>query len=383
LRFLISDIVYALTIDDKTSRKKEQDFDQEMSLLIFYLLIALFFSFLCSLLESMLLSVTHSYAIALKKKSPRTGRRLDRLKRDIDRPLAAILSLNTIAHTVGAVGVGAEAAKLFGSASVGIASAILTLVILVFSEIIPKTLGALYCRQLAPVGTFMIHWLTWGLYPLVLLSQKITQLLVGRSKSALVSRDEFRALADLGVQEGAVLESESRILKNVMRFSSLRARDIMTPRSVLFTLPEEMSIGDILAKRVKLRFSRIPLHPREGEGIGFYVLKNEVLLAAGHKEREKTLLQLGRKLLVVPETVSLPRLFEKFLNRRDVIALTVDEHGSVSGVVTMEDILETIIGIEIVDETDETVDLQRLARQRWEKRARALGLIPDSKDASS
>jgi CBS domain containing-hemolysin-like protein len=144
-----------------------------------------------------------------------------------------------------------------------------------------------------------------------------------------------------------------------------------------------MSIGDILAKRVKLRFSRIPLHPREGEGIGFYVLKNEVLLAAGHKEREKTLLQLGRKLLVVPETVSLPRLFEKFLDRRDVIALTVDEHGSVSGVVTMEDILETIIGIEIVDETDETVDLQRLARQRWEKRARALGLIPDSKDASS
>jgi len=305
------------------------------------------------------------------------------LKRDIDRPLAAILSLNTIAHTVGAVGVGAQAAKLFGSASVGIASAILTLLILVFSEIIPKTLGALYCRQLAPVGTFMIHWLTRGLYPLVLLSQKITQLLVGRSKSALVSRDEFRALADLGVKEGAVLESESRILKNVMRFSSLRARDIMTPRSVLFTLPEEMSIGDILAKRVKLRFSRIPIHPREGEGIGFYVLKDEVLLAAGHEEREKTLLQLGRKLLVVPETVALPRLFEKFLDRRELIALTVDEHGSVSGVVTMEDIIETIIGIEIVDETDETVDLQRLARQRWEKRARALGLITDSKDASS
>jgi CBS domain containing-hemolysin-like protein len=157
----------------------------------------------------------------------------------------------------------------------------------------------------------------------------------------------------------------------------------MTPRSVLFTLPEEMSIGDILAKRVKLRFSRIPIHPREGEGIGFYVLKNEVLLAAGHEEREKTLLQLGRKLLVVPETLSLPRLFEKLLDRRELIALTVDEHGSVSGVVTMEDILETIIGIEIVDETDETVDLRHLARQRWEKRARALGLIPDSKDPSS
>jgi CBS domain containing-hemolysin-like protein len=144
-----------------------------------------------------------------------------------------------------------------------------------------------------------------------------------------------------------------------------------------------MSIGEILANRVELRFSRIPIHPREGEGIGYYILKNEVLLAAAHDEREKRLVQLGRKILVVPETVSLPRLFEKFLHRRELIALIVDEHGGVSGIVTMEDILETIVGIEIVDETDETVDLQRLARQRWEKRARALGLIPDSKDASS
>lgn len=331
----------------------------------------------------MLLSVSHSYAVVLEKKSPRTGRRLDQLKRDIDRPLAAILSLNTMAHTVGAVGVGAEAAKLFGSASVGVASAILTLLILVFSEIIPKTIGALYCRELAPVGTFMIHWLTWGLYPLVLLSQKITRLLVGRTNSALVRREEFRALADLGVEEGAVLESESRILKNVMRFSSLRARDIMTPRSVLFTLPEDMSIGEILANRVELRFSRIPIHPRKGEGIGYYILKDEALLAAAHDEKEKRLVQLGRKIQVVPETVSLPSLFEKFLDWRELIALIVDEHGGVSGIVTMEDILETIIGIEIVDETDKTVDLQRLARQRWEKRARALGLIPDSKDASS
>jgi len=218
---------------------------------------------------------------------------------------------------------------------------------------------------------------------LVLLSQKITQLLVGRRNSAIVSREEFRAMTDLGVEEGAVLESESRIFQNVMRFSSLRARDIMTPRSVLFTLPEDMSIGEILANRVELRFSRIPIHPREGEGIGYYILKNEVLLAAAHDEREKRLVQLGRKILIVPETVSLPRLFEKFLHRRELIALIVNEHGGVSGIVTMEDILETIVGIEIVDETDETVDLQRLARQQWEKRARALGLIPDSKDASS
>ncbi|MBW2318476.1 MAG: DUF21 domain-containing protein [Deltaproteobacteria bacterium] len=346
-----------------------------MALLIFYLLIALFFSFACSLLESMLLSVNSSYAEVLKKKSPKSGRRLEQLKRNIDRPLAAILSLNTIAHTVGAAGVGAEAAKLFGSASVGVVSAILTLLILVLSEIIPKTLGALYCREIAPIGTFIIYWLIRVLYPLVLLSQKITQLLVGRSKSPVVSRDEFRALADMGVEEGTVLESESRIFHNVMRFNSLRAKDIMTPRPVLFTLPEDMSIREILENKVELRFSRIPIYPPEGEGIGYYVLKNDVLLAAAHDEKEKKLLQLGRSILVVPEMASLHRLFDKLLHRREMIALVVDEHGGIAGVVTMEDILETIIGIEIVDETDETVDLQRLARQQWEKRARLLGLI--------
>jgi len=354
-----------------------------MSLLIFYLVIALFFSFLCSLLESMLLSVTHSYAAALEKKSPKTGRRLDRLKRDIDRPLAAILSLNTIAHTVGAVGVGAEAAKLFGSASVGVASAILTLLILVFSEIIPKTLGALYCRQLAPVGTLMIHWLIWGLYPLVLLSQKITQLLTVRSNSPVVSREEFRALADLGIKEGVVQETESRILKNLMRFGSLTAKDVMTPRSVLFTLPEDMSIEEVLSKGVKLRFSRIPLVPSKGEGIGYYVLKNDVLLAAARGEKEKTLLQLARSILIVPETAPLASLFDRLLDRRELIVMIVDEYGGISGIVTMEDIIETVVGVEIVDETDETTDMQRLARQQWEKRAKASGLIPDSTDKSS
>ncbi|MBW1895975.1 MAG: DUF21 domain-containing protein [Deltaproteobacteria bacterium] len=354
-----------------------------MSLLVFYLFIALFFSFLCSILEAVLLSVTPSYVVALKKKSPRRGHRLDCLKRDIHRPLAAILSLNTTAHTVGAAGVGAEAANLFGNAAVGIVSAILTLLILIFSEIIPKTFGALYWRQLAPVGTYLVQWLIWGLYPLVMLTEKITQLIAGREHSPVINREEFLALADLGIEEGVVLEAESRILKNLMRFGSLRAEDVMTPRSVLFTLPEDMTIEEILANNVKLRFSRIPLYPREGEGIGYYVLKNDVLLAAARGEKEKKLLQLARSILVVPETVLLPSLFDRLLDRRELIALVVDEYGGVSGIVTIEDIVETVVGIEIVDETDETIDMQRLARQRWEKRARALGLIPNSKDKSS
>ena len=354
-----------------------------MSLLIFYLVVALFFSFLCSILEAVLLSVTPSYTGALKKKSPRIGQRLDLLKRNIDRPLAAILSLNTIAHTVGAAGVGAETASMFGSASVGIASAVLTLLILIFSEIIPKTVGALYWRQLAPAGTYVVQWLIWGLYPFVMLSQKITRLIAVRGHQPAINREEFHAMADLGIKEGVVQETESRILKNLMRFDSLTAKDVMTPRSVLFALPEDMSIEEVLSKDIKLRFSRIPLFAREGESIGYYVLKNDVLLAAARGERKKTLLQLARSILIVPETASLSSLFESLLDRRELIVLIVDEYGGNSGIVTMEDIIETVVGVEIVDETDETIDMQRLARQQWEKRAKASGLIPDSTDKSS
>jgi CBS domain containing-hemolysin-like protein len=354
-----------------------------MSLLIFYLFVALFFSFLCSILEAVLLSVTPSYAVAVKKKSPAMGRRLDLLKRDIGRPLAAILSLNTIAHTVGAAGVGAEAANLFGDASVGVVSAVLTLLILVFSEIVPKTLGALYWRQLVPVGLYLVQWLIWGLYPLVILSQKITRWMASRSHSPAINREEFLAMADLGIREGVIPKTESRILKNLIRFGSLTAKNVMTPLSVLFTLPEDMSIEEILANGVKLRFSRIPLFPREGETIGYYVLKSDVLLAAARGEREKTLMQLARNILIVPEAVSLSSLFDMLLDRRELIALTVDEYGGISGIVTMEDILETVVGVEIVDETDETIDMQRLARQQWEKRAKALGIISDPENKSS
>ena len=354
-----------------------------MSLLIFYLFVALFFSFLCSILEAVLLSVTPSYAAALKQESPGIGRRLDLLKRDIGRPLADILSLNTIAHTVGAAGVGAQATSLFGNASLGVVSAILTLLILVFSEIIPKTVGAMYWRKLVPVGTYLIQWLIWALYPLVFLSQKITDWMAHGSHSVAINREELYAIADLGIKEGVVPKTESRILKNLMQFDSVTAENVMTPLSVLFTLPEDRTIEEILADDVNLRFSRIPLVPREGESISQYVLKNDILLAAARGKREKTLVQLARKILIVPENASLSSLFDMLLDRREHIALIVDEYGGVSGIVTMEDILETVVGVEIVDETDETIDMQRLARQRWEKRAKALGLIPDSKNKSS
>jgi CBS domain containing-hemolysin-like protein len=297
---------------------QKQEGSLKMSLLVVYLFTALFLSFLCSILEAMLLSVTPAHAVALKKKGTKTGLRLDRLKRDVDRPLVAMLRLNTITHTVGAAGVGAQEAELFGNASVALASAILTLLILFFSEFIPKTLGPLYLRQLGPVGTHILQWLIWSLYPLVLLCEKITHLLARGYYASVIHREEFQALADLGVEEGVLMELESDILRNLMRFSSLRARDIMTPCSVLFTLPENMSVGKSVNKQSP--FSRIPLHPEQGEGIGYYVLRTDVLLAAARGETQKKLLDLAKTILVVPETLFLPRLFDRLLERKQHIA---------------------------------------------------------------
>src|SRR6056297_3187868 len=224
-----------------------------MLLLYFYLFLALGVSFVCSIMESVLLSVTLSYAAAYEKRSPRIGRNLKKLKTDIDRPLAAILSLNTIAHTVGAAGVGAQAMVVFGSGYVGATSAVLTFLILVLSEIIPKTLGALYWRKLTLPTVFMARFLIFLLYPLVAMSQLITRGLSRNEKINAISREEISAIADIGFKEGLFVKKESLILKNLMRFGSLQAKDVMTTRPVMFVLPEAMKVGEVFDRYKDIR----------------------------------------------------------------------------------------------------------------------------------
>ena len=349
-----------------------------MYLLFFYLFLALGVSFLCSIMESVLLSVTPTFAAAYEERSPRMGGRLRKLKTDIDRPLAAILSLNTIAHTVGAAGVGAQAMVVFGSGYVGLTSAVLTLLILVLSEIIPKTLGAHYWQQLTPFTVMMARFLIFLLYPLVLMSQLITRGLSSEQKINAISREEISALADMGLAEGLFVKKESLILKNLMRFGSLQAKDVMTPRRVMFVLPEEMKVGGVFDEHPDIRVSRILLQSRENQVIRYYVLKNDLLLALARDENERQLREFGRKILVVPEMVSLFRLFEKLLDRREHIALVVDEYGRAAGLVTLEDILETLIGSEILDETDKIANMRKWARNQWYQRARSLGLISEA-----
>lgn len=355
-----------------------------MGLLVFYLLLALGVSFLCSIMEAVLLSVTPSYVAALEQEGSTVGQRLRELKDDIDRPLAAILSLNTFAHTIGAAGVGAQAERVFGSTYVAIISVILTLLILVLSEIIPKTLGAVYWRRMAPTITKMLRVIEWAMLPFVWLSKGITRLLSSKEdRSASVSREEITALAELGKEEGIFEEEESRILKNLFRFSSLRVRDIMTPRTVVQALPENKTIDDVVEENNEFRFSRIPVYTENRDDITGYVLKDEILLKAAQEEDQLTLHDLKREILAVPDALPLPELFERLLDRLEHIALVVDEYGGTAGIVTMEDVVETLLGLEIVDEVDSAKDMQVLARQQWLRRARRLGLVPNHLEDAS
>lgn len=349
-----------------------------MTLLLFYLCLALGVSFFCSVLESVLLSITPSYVATLENKNSALGSDLSKLKNDIDRPLAAILSLNTVAHTIGAAGVGAQALKVFGEAYLVAVSIALTLLILVLSEIIPKTLGAIYWRKLTPPAIRILKAMIFLLYPLVVLSQKITSMLSKDFKTVSISREEIQSIADIGYKEGSIVKKESTLLKNLMRFGSLSAEDVMTPRSVMFTLPAALPLEKVFEKDPQLKFSRIPIYHEGHENIAFYVLKNDLLMSISKNETGKILDDFKRPVHIIPETVSLLNLFDKLLDNKEFIALVVDKHGGVAGIVTLEDVLETLLGVEIVDETDDIIDMQKYARNQWIKRAKKLGLISDT-----
>ncbi|RKZ11656.1 hemolysin [bacterium] len=348
-----------------------------MTLLVVYVALALGVSFLCSILEAVLLSLTPSYVSLLQERRPQVGRMLQAFKTDIDRPLAAILSLNTIAHTVGAMGAGAQAMRVFGEAWVGVISAILTLLILVLSEIVPKTLGATYWRPLAPPVAYTLQALVRLMAPLVWLSQRITRLITRGAPPVTVSREEVAALAESGHRGGVLAPRESHILRSLMLGGALRARDVMTPRVVVAMLEETAKIGSVDLDAGMWRFTRVPVHSGDRDHLTGYVLKDEVLSARLRGEHDRDLVSLRRELLAVPESKSLPDLLEQFLSSRDVIGQVIDEHGGFAGLVTMEDVVESLMGLEIVDESDSVEDMRALAKQRWRERAQRLGIPTD------
>lgn len=348
-----------------------------MVLLVTFVLVALVFSFLCSIAEAVLLSVTTPYVALLEQEGRPSGALLRRLKAEISKPLAAILTLNTIAHTIGAAGAGAQVAIVFGNAFLGIGSVILTLLILVFSEIIPKTLGAHHWRALAPATAYGLRFLVWLLYPFVWLSEKITGGLAEGPTLDGFSRQEFAAMAELSAEEGQLAQRESEVLKNLLLLRETRVTDAMTPRPVVFSVPATLGVGEFLSAHESVRFSRIPVYRDDPDQLEGFVLRSDLLLAHAKGGSGQRLTDFLRPLPVLPESLTLAQAFNNVLRARSQIVQIVDEYGSLAGILTSEDIIETLLGLEIVDEGDEAVDMQEYARTLWRRRAREMGLDVD------
>ena len=348
-----------------------------MFLLFLYVFLALFFSFLCSVAEAVLLSITPSYIEKLKNTDANKAAKVKRLRfDDIDRSLAAILTLNTIAHTVGSIVVGAKAAHVFGDVWIGVFSAVFIILVLVFSEIIPKTIGAIYWQSLTGVVSVFVSVLIRLLYPLIVMSELITKLISSGKHQQIFNRDEFIAMAGLGERTGLIEEHESRIINNSFKLRSLKARDIMTPRSVITAFQKDKHVDEIFIDLVACQVSRIPIFTDSLDDSSTFVLKSDVLLAKAKGENPK-LDDLKREFNLVIEDMSLSNLMDSLMQNRQHLSVVVTEYGDVSGLVTMEDVVETILGLEIMDELDEVKDMQTYARQLWTKRAKSRGMVID------
>ncbi|MEP2772733.1 MAG: hemolysin family protein [Fulvivirga sp.] len=348
-----------------------------MILLFVYLAVAILISFLCSILEAVLLSITPSFVESMKHgKRKKLGLSLEQLKSNVDRPLAAILSFNTIAHTVGAAGVGAQAAKVFGNEYLGVVSAVLTLLILIFSEIIPKTIGANYWRSLIGFTASTLKVLIILMYPLVVLSKGITKLLSKDDANATsVSRAEVSAMADIGEKEGVFARTESKMIKNLVTLRNITAEDVMTPRTVMVMMQEDKQLQELFNHATFEKFSRIPVYQKNRDDISGYVHKIDVLSRLANDEHELTLRDIKREVMMVSHDMKLPVVLDELVESKEHFALVTDRYGGVAGLVSMEDVMETLLGREIMDEFDGIEDMQEYARNQWRSRAKKLGLI--------
>ncbi|BDD05462.1 hemolysin family protein [Aureibacter tunicatorum] len=336
-----------------------------MGLLIFYLCIALFTSFLCSILEAILLSTPIHYLKIQKEKGEKSASSILHYKENIDEPLSAILSLNTVAHTIGAAGVGAQATIVFGEAYFGIVSAILTILILVLTEIIPKTIGARYWKQLILTSAPVLKILIFITYPLVKLSAIITKLISGDTSDKTTSREEISALAHIGKEEGIFEEKENKIIQNLIKLKNVKVKDIMTPRVVVSVSDQNMSLKKFMKSKASLRFSRIPIYSENEENITGYIFRYEVFEKLAENQNELQLKDIKREIIVMPNSVPIYDAWELMLSKKEHIALIIDEYGGMDGIVTLEDIIETLLGFEIIDEKDTVTDMQEYARSRW------------------
>lgn len=340
-----------------------------MSLLLTYLAIAIGVSFLCSVLEAVLLSITPSFVESTTTKHPNRGKVLFKVKDRLDQSIASILILNTFAHTMGAAGVGAQAASIFGARWETAIAVVLTLVILYFSEIIPKTIGATYWRQLAIPSANIIFWLVKLVYPLILVSELITKSF-RKDKKQEVSREEIIALASLGHQMGSLVGQENEYLSNVLKLREIKTEEILTPRTVMHCLEANTTISEALSYSETKQFTRIPVYKDNPDNIIGLVTNRDLLFEEREGKSGSQLHNFAKPIIRVSENLPVQQLLDMFLKKREHMFLVEDEYGQTAGIVTLEDAIETMLGREILDETDKIEDLQKYARGKYRERLR-------------
>ena len=338
-----------------------------MTLLIIYLLLTMGISFLCSLLESVLMSTPISFITMKEDEGDKNASLFMKMKMDPDRPLSAILSLNTIANTLGAAAVGHQATLLSGDHWFGIISAVMTLLILVFSEILPKSIGTKHWKDMLWLSKIM-QFLVYLLYPLVWVIDKLHNSISDEEPDTAISREEVSAMANIGEEEGVLDNSENKVIQNIIKLDDIKAYEIMTPRVVAAIAPENMTLRQFYKQEDLSHNSRIPVYADSPEFITGYIMRNDVLENLAEDKFDTRLRSIKRKIAAFHEETSVSDVWESLLNTKDQIALIIDDYGCFQGILTLEDIIETILGMEIIDENDTITDMQQYARERWQKR---------------
>ncbi len=340
-----------------------------MSLLIFSIVFTVLISFICSLLEAVILSVTAIYVEMGIQNDKSYARRLQILKADIDRPLAAILTVNTASHTLGSVIIGAQVAAIWGDNTLAVFSVIFTLIILIFSEIIPKTLGASRWRLFAPFAAYAISALVVVSYPVVKLAEKIADI-IGVGHKHKITREEMIMTAEMGASHGTLNKKETTIIKNLLMLDAIYASDIMTPKSVMMAFDWNKLVTDVMKENQPIRYSRIPVYSDNIDRIEGFVHRYKIMEAYYQDKEQLPIKDLMLPIHSVPDTISVSAVLDQLIHRNEHIFIVIDEYGSTIGIVTLEDAIETLLGVEIVDEFDSVVDLRQHALDQWRKRKR-------------
>ncbi len=321
-------------------------------------------------MESIILSISHSYTGVLIKQGKRSGHLLRNMKRKINTPLAAILTFNTIANTVGAAAVGAQAYQVFGSRWTAVVSALLTVMILVFSEVLPKTLGAMHWKKLAPAAAYVITGLIFLAFPMVRLLEALSRRISSHAPSGSISREEIIVLAEAAAHDGVLQKKEAQIIENLLLLSEIRTQDILTPRSVIVALQKDQTVAEAMELDPPIRVTRIPVYNRGLDDVIGLVLHDRLLEAYYTGEGEAKIETLMGPIHAVPESKPITDLLDEFIERREHLFEVVDEYGGTAGIVTLEDAVETLLGVEIVDEFDSVEDMRAYAVEKWRKRKR-------------